>query len=59
VVRPKIIALLTKRLSENLEHLSLNQLANLALNVDAQTRETLKLGDFILSKAEMLTEQDL
>lgn len=58
-MRPKIIALLTKRISDCIEKLSVYQLGQVASVTDPQTLEILKLGDFILSKADMMSEVDL
>jgi hypothetical protein len=54
-VRPKIKAVLIKRISEQLELLTMSELSALALiTADSDIQQTLKLGDFILQRAEML-----
>lgn len=59
-VRPKILALLTKRISTNLEHLQMSELTGLAyVLAEDSLQQTLQLGDFILQKADSLSEQDL
>jgi hypothetical protein len=59
-VRPKILALLTKRISTNLERLKMSELTELAfVTAEDSMQQTLQLGDFILQKADSLTEQDL
>jgi hypothetical protein len=59
-VRPKILALLTKRISTNLEHLQMSELTGLAyVTAEDSLQQTLQLGEFILQKADSLTEQDL
>lgn len=60
-VRPKIQSLLLKRLSDSLEMLSVNELTALARTTSSNSnlQESLQLGDFVLSRAELLTEQDL
>jgi hypothetical protein len=59
-VRPKIKAVLIKRISEQLELLTMSELSALAfITADSDIQQTLKLGDFILQRAEMLQESDL
>ena len=59
-MRPKIKAVLIKRISEQLELLTMSELSALAfITADSDIQQTLKLGDFILQRAEMLQESDL
>ena len=58
-VRPKIITLLTKRISDCIERLTVYQLGSVASVMDPKTLEIMKLGNFILSKTDMMTEVDL
>jgi hypothetical protein len=53
-VRPKIIALLTKRIADCIEKLTVYQLGLVASVMDPKSPEIMKLGDFILSKADMI-----
>jgi hypothetical protein len=59
-VRSKIHTLLVKRISEQLELLQMSELTALAyITANSDLQKVLKLGEFILNRAEMLTESDL
>lgn len=59
-VRSKIHTLLAKRISEQLEMLQMSELSTLAfITANSDLQKVMKLGEFILNRAEMLTESDL
>lgn len=59
-VRPKIFAHLLKRLSNNLELLPIDELCSLALfTAQNEQQKSLCLSEFILSRAEQLSEFDI